>query len=53
VKESVGREEKVRNRVDLMDCFVEEKYLRNRRERNAFIFERTKIPFNPTNKYII
>jgi len=28
----------VRNRVDLMGCLVEEKDLRNRRERNAFIF---------------
>jgi len=50
---SVGREKNVRNKVDLMDCFIEEKDLRNRREKNVFIFKRTKIPFNPTNKYII
>lgn len=53
MRESVGREKRVRNRVDLMDSLVELKDLRNRRERNAFILKKTKISFNPTKKYII
>ena len=34
----------MRNRVDLMDCLLEEKDRRNKEKRSVITFESTKIP---------